>query len=99
MTFAFVLDIPGPLELYRAAHAEFLKYPTDDLLLHVARPVDGGVQVVELWTSAEAFQQWMAECGGPVTAAVAAAGWTLPEVVPVPFEATGLIMPTAGIAV
>ena len=42
MTYAFVLDIPGPIELYRTAHAEFLKYPTDDLLLHLARPTEGG---------------------------------------------------------
>jgi hypothetical protein len=96
---AFIIDIPGPIELYRIAHAEFLKFPTDDLLLHVARPnPDGSVQIVELWTSAEAFETWMATSGGPAMSAVAAAGYPVPEVKPTPFDPTGLIMPSAGIA-
>ena len=99
MTYALVFDIPGPLELYQAAHAEFLKYPTDDLLLHLARPTEGGVQIVELWTSAEAFGTWMATSGGPALGAVASAGWTLPEVTPAPFDPAGLVLPAAGIAV
>ncbi len=99
MTYAFVLDIPGPIELYRTAHAEFLKYPTDDLLLHLARPTEGGVQIVELWTSAEAFGTWMATSAGSAMNAVAAAGWTFPELTPEPFDPAGLIMPAAGIAV
>ena len=99
MTYAFVLDMPGPLELYRTAHAEFLKYPTDDLLLHLARPTEGGVQIVELWTSAEAFETWMADQRRVRDGAVAAAGWTFPELTPAPFDPAGLIMPAAGIAV
>jgi hypothetical protein len=99
MTYCLVLDIPGPPELFRAVHTELSRYPTYDLLVHVARPVDGGVQVVEVWTSAEAFGTWMQECGGPALGALAAAGWTLPEVTPTPFEPAGLIVPAAGIAV
>jgi len=55
------------------------------------------VQVVEVWTSAEAFEQWMAACGGPALGALAAAGWTVPEVAPTQFAPAGLIVPTAGI--
>jgi len=99
MTYCLVLDIPGSLELYKAAHAEFSRYPTDAMLVHVARPTDGGVQVVEVWTSEEACGEWMGTCIGPVASALATAGWTLPEVTPVPFEAAGLIVPAAGIAV
>jgi hypothetical protein len=99
VTYAFVLDMPGPLELYRTAHAAFLKYPTDDLLLHLARPTDGGVQIVELWTSAEAFQKWMAASAGSAISAITAAGWTFPELTPAPFDPAGLIVPAAGIAV
>jgi hypothetical protein len=99
VTYAFVLDMPGPLELYRTAHDEFRKYPSDDLLLHIARPRDGSVQIIEVWTSAEAYGTWMATSGGPAMSALAAAGWTLPEVTPVPFDPAGLIMPAAGIAV
>ena len=93
-----MFDVPD-VDLYKAAHAEFARYPTDEMLLHIARPTDEGVQVVEVWTSAEAYQSWTAESAGPVFGALAAAGWTLPEVTPVPFEAAGLIVPSAGIAV
>jgi hypothetical protein len=99
MTYAFIFDVPGPLELYQAAHAEFAKYPTDDLLVHVARSTGDGVEVVEVWTSEEAFRDWMAASGGPVMGALAAAGWTLPQVTPTVFDPAGLIMPAAGIAV
>ena len=55
------------------------------------------MQIVEVWTSEEAFGKWMGECIGAVAGALAAAGWALPEVAPRPFEAAGLIMPMAGI--
>jgi len=99
VTYAFTIDMPGSLELYRTAHAELRKFPTDDLLLHLARPTDGGVQIVEVWTSAEAFESWMTTSGGPAIGALAAAGWTLPEVTPAPFDPAGLVLPAAGIAV
>ena len=99
MTYAFTIDMPGSLELYRTAHAEFNKFPTDEMLLHLARPTDNGVQIVEVWTSAEAFESWMATSGGPAMGALAAAGWTLPEVAPAPIDPAGLILPAAGIAV
>jgi hypothetical protein len=99
VTYAFVFDMPGPLELYWAAHAEFAKFPTDELLLHVARPTGDGVQVLEVWTSEEAFQVWMGISGPAVVGALAGSGWTLPQVTPASFEPAGLIMPTAGIAV
>ena len=96
--YAFTIDMPGPLELYQVAHTEFLKYPTDDLLLHIARPTDEGVQIVELWTSAEAFGTWMAGSVGSAIEAVTAAGWTFPDVKAVPFDPVGLIMPSIGVA-
>ena len=85
MTFCLAFDLPS-VEFYDAAHAEFSQQPTGD-----------GVQVVEVWTSAGAFQEWMTTVGGPALGKVAAAGWTLPEVTPTPFEPAGLIMPAAGI--
>jgi hypothetical protein len=97
MTHAIVVDLPGPPELYAALHAEFLKYPTGGLLVHVARPVGDGVQVIEVWTSAQAIEQWMAAYGGPAFGALAAAGWTPPEVTPQPFAPAGLIVPAEGI--
>jgi hypothetical protein len=97
VTFSLVLDIPSSVEHYKAAHAEFSKHPTDDMLLHIARPTSEGVQIIEVWTAEEACGKWMEQCVGPVTAALAAAGLTLPQVAPTRFEAAGLIMPTAGI--
>jgi hypothetical protein len=99
VTYAFTIDMPVSLELYRTAHAELRKFPTDEMLLHLARPTDGGVQIVEVWTSAEAFESWMATSVGAAIGAVEAAGMAFPEVKPVPFDPAGLIVPTAGIAV
>lgn len=93
-----MFDVPD-LEFYRAAHVEFGKHPTDEMLLHLARPTDEGVQVVEVWTSAEAYDNWMARIGGEVFGALAAAGWTVPQVRPAPFEPAGLIMTGATLAV
>jgi hypothetical protein len=92
VTYAFTLDMPGSLELYRTAHAAFAEYPTKEMLLHIARSTDDGVQITEVWTSAEAFDSWMATSVGAAIAAVTAAGMVFPEVKPVPFEPAGLIM-------
>ena len=99
MTYALVFDLPGPPEQYRAAHAEFAKFPADEMVLHLARPTGDGVQVVEVWTSAEAFQEWMSVVAGSVYGALAAAGWSMPEVRPTSFDPAGLIVRSAGIAI
>ena len=98
MAYAHVFDIPGPPGLYDAMHAEFVKCPTDGMVLHVARPTAEGTQVVEVWTSAEAFEAWAGANIGPAIGAVAAAGWTVPEIAPTPFDPAGLVVPAAGIA-
>ncbi len=90
--YAFTIDMPGPLELYRTAHDEFVKFPTDDLLLHIARPTGDGVQITEVCTSAEAFDSWMATSVGAAIGAITAAGMAFPEVKPVPFDPAGLIL-------
>ena len=97
MTYAHALVIRGPRELYDALHAEFRKYPAEELVLHVARPAPEGTEVVEVWTSGEALEAWMAANAGPAMGAVAAAGWTLPEIAPVPFDPAGLVVPSAGL--
>ena len=99
MTYAIVFDIPGSVELYRAAHAQFQQHPTGGLVLHVARPTDDGVQVVEVWTSAEAYQEWMEAYAGPAMGALAAAGWDFPPVAPTPFAPVGVVVPAADISV
>jgi hypothetical protein len=57
MTYAVVVTVPAPVSSYAALHTEVLKAlgnaPADGLLVHIAREVDGGYQVVEVWESAE----------------------------------------------
>jgi hypothetical protein len=98
MAYGVAIDIPGPPELYHAMHAEFLKYPAEEMVLHVARPSAEVTQVIEVWTSEEAQLSWMAANVGPVIGAVTAAGWTVPELVPASFEPAGLIVTAAGVA-
>jgi hypothetical protein len=97
MPYAHAFVLAGPRGLYDALHAEFRRYPTAEMVLHVARRVPEGTEVVEVWTSAEALGSWMAANAGPAIGAVAAAGWTVPDIAPVPFDPAGLIVPAAGI--
>jgi hypothetical protein len=57
MTYGVVVTVPAPVSSYAALHNEVLKAlgdtPADGLLVHVAREVDGGYQVLEVWESAE----------------------------------------------
>ena len=97
MPYAHAFVVPEPRALYDALHTEFRRYPTPEMILHLARPVPGGTEVVEVWTSAEALRSWMVANAGPAMNAVAAAGWTVPDIAPVPFDLAGLIVPAAGI--
>ena len=97
MPYAHAFVVPGTRGLYDALHAEFRRYPTAEMVLHLARPVPEGTEVVEVWTSAEALGSWTAAHAGPAMGAVAAAGWTVPDIAPTPFDLAGLIIPAAGI--
>ena len=97
MPYAHAFVVPGPRGLYDALHTEFRRYPTFEMVLHLARPVPEGTEVVEVWTSAEALGSWMAAHAGPAIGAVAAAGWTVPDIAPTPFDLAGLVVPAAGV--
>jgi hypothetical protein len=47
--------------------------------------------------SRQDYERWSGEHVGPVMAALAAAGWTLPEPVVTEFEPRGLVVPRAEI--
>src|SRR4051794_15200898 len=56
MIYGFVLDIPAPIEVYDALHAEIVrrKDPRScGMLLHVGRPTPEGFRVSEIWESKE----------------------------------------------
>jgi hypothetical protein len=97
MAYGVALDVAGPVELYDALHAEFVKLPTEGLILHVGRPTAEGFQVLEVWESKAAYEEWTGRYVGGVMAALAAAGWAVPHPVLSEFEVRGLQVPqTAG---
>ena len=64
MTYGSVVRVPAPIEAYLASHAEVEKAigdsMPDGMILHVARAVDGGFEVFEIWESkahADTFNQ------------------------------------------
>jgi hypothetical protein len=93
MPYGVAYDVAAPVELYDAMHAEFAKYPSDGMILHVARPAPEGFQVLEVWESKETYVEWAGRYIGLVIEAVAAAGWKPPQPVVTEFEVRGLVVP------
>jgi hypothetical protein len=99
MTWAVTTDVTEPLELYDAAHRALLARTggvVDGRLVHVARPIADGFQVVEVWESREAYERYGREVVGPVIARVLAGRPHPPEVV-TPFDVLGLVVPAGGV--
>jgi hypothetical protein len=51
MAYGFVMDVPAPIELYDAMHAEIGRRTTggvEGMLLHVGRETREGFQVIEV---------------------------------------------------
>jgi hypothetical protein len=98
MTFGIVMDVPAPIDVYDALHAEVGRRSTggvDGLLLHVGRATQGGFQVLEVWESKQRCDRFYAEVVAPALADVsggqpASAGPAREE-----FEPRGLIIPAA----
>ncbi|NEK60262.1 hypothetical protein GCU56_20610 [Geodermatophilus sabuli] len=101
MTWGVTVDVPAPVEVYDAVHAELLRRTggaVEGLLVHLARPTAGGFQVVEVWESRAAFARYEAEVVAPVMAGV---GGPPPAGAPVAteFDVRGLVLPRGGVAV
>ncbi len=101
MTWGMVVDVPAPVEVYDAVHAELLRRTSgtvEGLLIHLARATGTGFQVVEVWESRADHDRYEREVVGPVVAELA--GGEPPPVDGVTeFEVRGLVLPRAGVAV
>jgi hypothetical protein len=102
MTYGFVQDVPAPIEMYDAVHAEIARRmtgPVEGMLFHLGRATGTGFQVIEVWESKEQCDRYAAEVVEPAIAAVS--GGQAPSG-PVPieeFEPRGLVVPAAHVAV
>ena len=102
MTYGFVMDVPAPIEVYDALHAELRRRTgstrVEGLLVHVSRPTPGGFQVTEIWESKEECDRYTAELVGPVLAELTG-GRPIPDPVMEEFEPRGLVLPAANVFV
>jgi hypothetical protein len=95
MTFGIVVDVPAPIELYDAMHAELgrrITGPVEGLLCHVGRATPTGFQVLEVWESREQHERYDAEYVAPALAELSG-GRPAPPIEE--FEPRGLIVPAA----
>jgi len=69
MTYAFTVRVPMPIEAYDASHAEILRAvgdePVDGMILHMARAVADGFEILEIWQSREQADRFNREVVGP----------------------------------
>ena len=101
MTWGVVIDVPAPIEMYDAVHAEIRRrvgQAVDGLLVHLSRPTEGGFQVIEVWESREDFAHYDTDIVGPIAAELSGSGppdSAAQEVTE--FEVRGLVIPPGGI--
>jgi hypothetical protein len=69
MTYAHVVDVAAPIEMYDALHAEIVRQSggtVDGLLVHLGHPTTTGFRVVEVWQSRTHFERYNDEVVLPV---------------------------------
>jgi hypothetical protein len=74
VTYAHVIDVPAPVEMYDALHAEIVRRSgatVDGLLVHVGRPTATGFQVLEVWQSRAHFDRYNEQVVLPSVASMA----------------------------
>jgi|tagenome__1003787_1003787.scaffolds.fasta_scaffold19991380_2 hypothetical protein len=102
MTYGFVMDVPAPIEVYDAVHAEVGRRTTstpEGLLFHLGRATSRGFQVVEVWESKELSDRYNGGVVGPVIAELSGQQTPAPEPVTEEFEVRGLVIPAANVMV
>jgi hypothetical protein len=103
MAWGVVIDVPAPVELYDAVHAEVMRRSGGEavgLLVHLGRATATGFQVVEVWDSREQYERYDREIVQPVVAELTAEA-PPPSGVPVAteFEVRGLVVTGPAVAV
>ncbi|MGY1642037.1 hypothetical protein ACI782_13040 [Geodermatophilus sp. SYSU D00703] len=102
MTWGVVIDVPAPVEVYDAVHAEVVRRvggTAEGLLVHLARATPTGFQVVEVWDSREQYERYDREVVAPVVAELSAGGPPPPgEPASTEFEVRGLVLSGAAVA-
>ena len=93
MPYGVVYTVPAPIEMYDAVHAEAMQHPADGLMMHLARKVDVGFQVIEVWESKEQHDRFSAEVLGPIVVRLAGADAVGPA--PEEFDVFTLVVPSA----
>jgi hypothetical protein len=61
MTYAHVVDVAAPVEMYAALHAEIVRQSggiVDGLLVHVGHSSTTGFRVIEVWESRSHFERY-----------------------------------------
>ena len=102
MTYGFVLDVPAPIEVYDALHAEIVrrKDPTScGMLVHVGRPTPEGFQVIEIWESKKQQERFNAEVVEPAMAQLSGGQPPSAEPAREEFEPRGLIVRGARVGI
>jgi hypothetical protein len=103
MTYAVTIDVQAPVAMYRDMHQRLLELTggkADGLLVHLARPVADGFQILEVWRDRAAYDRYNDEIIAPLMAEVVASG-AGPRIgmSTSGFEPSGLVIPDAGVAV
>ncbi|MGY1631227.1 hypothetical protein ACI784_05905 [Geodermatophilus sp. SYSU D01186] len=102
MTWAVTMDVPAPVEVYDAVHAEVLRRAgdtTEGLLVHLARATPTGFQVIEVWESREAAERFDRELVQPIVAELSPDGPPPGDPVVTEFEVRGLVVPGTAVVV
>jgi hypothetical protein len=106
MTHTVSIDVGAPVQLYDAFHAALVEHTggrIDGLLAHVAWPTESGFRMIEVWTSNEARdragQEVIPQVWAALTASGAAPVGDLPEEQVQELDTSGLIIPSADLAV
>ena len=102
MTYGVIVTMSGPIEMYDSLHRELLQRTggkVDGMLLHVARQVPDGYEVIEVWESKDQADRSNREIVWPLAAEVWQ-GQPMPGEPQIEeFEVRGVVIPEAGITV
>jgi hypothetical protein len=102
MAWGIVVDVPAPIEVYDALHAEIARRTgdrVDGLLVHLGRPTATGFEVLEIWESKAQYERYQAEVVAPTMASLS--GGAPPPEPPrtEEFEVRGLVIPRGDVVV